>query len=269
MITLNAKQCPAIQQPASMLSIANAGSGNGNALVAKNTLADIAWRTNAANPNATMLDRLASEGGANAFALSGDFPPILSIGAGLLLNISAGEAIIGGPVQVAAGTLAVPNNTQRVWIWMSRSGTLVAVATSTTPPAGQQVLLGSVTTSSGVVTAIDTSGVLYLRGGVLWRQTADSGAPTDTPPSTVSFIARTAGGVYLWDGAGYTTLGPAYAALSTALSDAQDDLTLLKLVVKDLIRQLVNMGLDDILSGATVAAAYANDIGTISVLGDR
>jgi hypothetical protein len=41
---------------------------------------------------------------------------------------------------------------------------------------------------------------MYLRGGIGWRQTADVGPPSDTPPSTVMFFSQTATGTYLWDG---------------------------------------------------------------------
>ena len=114
----------------------------------------------------------------------------LSIGAGLLLAVSAGYAMIGGPVQIpAATTLAVPDNTARVWIWLLQTGSALTYTTTTAPPAGEVCLLGSCVTAGGVVTSVDTSGVVYLRGGVGWRQTADNGAPSDTPPASVAFVA--------------------------------------------------------------------------------
>jgi spore maturation protein SpmA len=48
---------------------------------------------------------------------------------------------------------------------------------------------------------------MYRYGGVLWRQTADAGMPTDTPPAGIIFYNLTAGGLYLWDGTAYRAIG--------------------------------------------------------------
>lgn len=145
---------------------------------------------------------------------------VLGVGSGLLLAVGAGYAMIGGPVEIAtATTLAVPNNTSRVWIWYRQTGPVLACTTTTTPPAGECCLLGSCVTSGGAITSVDTSGVMYLRGGIGWRESADQGAPTDTPPSNIQFFAKTGGGTYFWTGTAYTAIGTAVAATIITASD--------------------------------------------------
>ncbi|MBA3768701.1 MAG: hypothetical protein H0W99_17325 [Acidobacteria bacterium] len=125
----------------------------------------------------------------------------------MTLNIAAGQAMIDGVVEIsAATTLAVPDNhpsaTDRIWLWLTRAGA-ISYTLNTTPPATNCVCLGSCTTSGGVITAVDQSGVLYLKGGALWRETSDKGAPTDSPSASLTFLAKTWGGIYAWNGAAY------------------------------------------------------------------
>lgn len=145
---------------------------------------------------------------------------ILGVGSGLLLAVGAGYAMIGGPVEIPSGTTqAVPNNTSRIWIWLKQTGPALTYTTDTTPPAGEVCLLGSCVTSGGAITSVDTSGVMYLRGGIGWRESADQGAPTDTPPSNIQFFAKTGGGTYFWTGTAYTAIGTSLAATITVASD--------------------------------------------------
>lgn len=203
-----AEDVPAIQQPP-LVSIADASSGSGTAAVAKNIASgDVNWRTASANPNAAILDRIAALGGCNAHAVNASFPPLLSAGTGLHVDVAAGEVLIGGPVQIAAQSVVVPDDTATVWIWAKQDRTVIPVATSTTPPAGECCLLGSVTTASGFVTAVDASGVVYLMGGQLVRQTADAGAPADAPPSTVLLWTKTASGLHQWQGDAHNLIVP-------------------------------------------------------------
>lgn len=206
--TLLAANCPAIQVPAAMLSLALAYSTpGGNAPTARTFSAgDTTTVGPKLNANASRLD-LAGRYGGGAYAVAWGLA--LSVpGSGLALPVAAGHALVDGPVEIAsATTVTVPNGSPRVWIWLTQAGALTAVNNSLTPPAGAVCLLGSCVTSGGNVTSVDTSGVLYMRGGVPWRQTADTGAPGDTPPAGMVFVARTLGGLYLWDGQAYSAIG--------------------------------------------------------------
>lgn len=131
----------------------------------------------------------------------------ISIGSALLLNVSAGQAFIDSVVEIPANTtIAVPDSTARVYIWLKQDGSLTYVANSITPPTGGKVFLGSCVTSGGVVTSVDTSGVLTSQGAIAIRTTADATVPTDTPPSTLTFLTKTTLGTYMWNGSAYTLL---------------------------------------------------------------
>jgi hypothetical protein len=207
---LLASQCPAPVVEASYPLLATAENTTGaGVLVAKTLAAGATTLSSKWNRNADNLDLLATFGGGGFAIITG---LTLSAGSGLTLNIAAGLAAIGGLVEKIASTLAVADNhpgttdpTDRVWIWLSQAGAISSTL-NTTPPATRCVLLGSCTTSGGVITAVDSSGVLYLKGGSLWRETADKGAPTDSPSATLSFFAKTWGGVFEWTGTAYKAL---------------------------------------------------------------
>ncbi len=152
------------------------------------------------------LNRLLAElayaqvGGGNGFGIMDGLA--LSVSSGLTLAIASGHASIFGTVEYAGGTTVLPNNTSRCWIWLLQNGT-ITVLTSTTTPGSAAVLLGSCITSAGVISDLDTSGVPYIRGGNVWRETADADAPSDTPSTSHFFITKTAGGIYTWDGSVY------------------------------------------------------------------
>lgn len=205
--TLLAVNCPAIQTPAAMLSLATAYSNpSGNAPTASTfAYGDTIYMRPKLNVNASRLD-LAGRYGGGAYAVA--YGLALSVpGSGLALPVSAGHALIDGIVEVAANTThTVPNGSPRCWIWLKQDASITHVNNSLTPPAGAVCLLGSCVTTGGNITSVDTSGVLYMRGGVPWRQSADGGVPTDTPPNTFAFIHRSAGGLYIWDGLSYIDL---------------------------------------------------------------
>ena len=175
--------------------------------------------------NAARVDLLASIGGAGNYAVAKGLT--LSSGAGLVVNVAAGIALMDGPVELSAPTaLAVPDNTARVFIWLLRSPanvqpTLAYTTTAAALPASPAVLLGAVTTSGGALTALDTSGVMRIKGGQAVRATADAGAPTDTPPADACFLALTAFGAFLWTGTAYVYLPPASQVETTITLPAQ------------------------------------------------
>lgn len=146
----------------------------------------------------------------------------LTINSGLVINVAAGQAGIYGVAEVAAQTVTLPDNTARVFVWLKSDydattggANSIALTTSTTPPSttgasGQCVLLGSFSTSAGVSTGPDTSGVVYLsKCGLPYRETADAEMPGDTPTAGFQFITRCKGGTFLWDGTGYLKLANA------------------------------------------------------------
>jgi len=132
----------------------------------------------------------------------------LSTAGSLSLPISAGQAVIDGIVELSADTvLVVSASMARIHIWLKRDKTLTSVNNSLTPPVGACVYLGSCVTSGSAVTAVDTSGVMYYKGGMAWRQTADVAAPLDSPPSDICFFTKTLGGTYFWNGSAYSMVG--------------------------------------------------------------
>ena len=167
-------------------------------------------------------DEIMGRSGAGWYAVTDGLT--LTAGTGLLPSVAAGHAMIDAPVELKqATTVGVPDNTAHTWIWLLRTGLLYASVTTALPPS-PGVLLGSVTTSGGAVTAVDTSGVLAMAGGMAQRQTADAGAPTDTPPAGTQFVAITAGGTYFWNGAAYVSF-PAIASIRTKITLAAKSLT--------------------------------------------
>jgi len=203
--TLRADQCPPVptpgQYPSASLTLSNGPVCAEGIIFGLGGLAYPALLTR----GAARLD-LTARLGAGVWAVGDGL--VLSPGAGLLVSVAPGHAIIDGVVELAAGqSLVVPDNTASVWVWLLRGvpggPPSLLVSRTLTLPASPCVLLGSVTTSAGAVTAVDGSGVLRLVGVGAFRQTADAGAPLDAPPATTSFTALTAGGVYDWTGAAY------------------------------------------------------------------
>jgi hypothetical protein len=227
-ITLLASACPPVPTPAGFssnsISISSASSARTSFVSEGLGPSEPSPWTAKLRRDAARADLLARSG-AGWYAVADGLA--LTAGTGLLPAISAGHAIIDGPVEYAGGTVAVPDNSVRVWIWLLRTGLLFA-ATALALPGGPAVLIGSVTTVAGVVTAVDTSGVMQLLGGNAWRVTADTGKPADTPPATTSFYAQTAGGLWIWNGATYLPVkvpalvndGNSGAALTVDLSAA-------------------------------------------------
>src|ERR1041385_4176366 len=114
-----------------------------NALVAPDIPATTTFLKQA-NQVGTITDQIARSG-AGLIGIPDTAQKIaLGVGSALLLAVGAGIAMIGGPVQIApAPTLAVPDNTSRVWIWYRQTGPTLAYTTTTTTPAGECCLLGS------------------------------------------------------------------------------------------------------------------------------
>jgi hypothetical protein len=206
-IVLLAAACPAVQQPIGFLSILASKTGTFNAPVSE-ILKDAFFTDKVLSPHATRLDLLARGGGANACAIvagssDGTELTLVAPGTGLTLTVKRGQANIGGIVELPADATVSIADGVRSWIWLQQTGALLAVSGSTTAPTTLSVLLGSVVASGGNITGVDTSGVVYQRGGTLIRYSADPGVPLDTPPSNVQFRHLTPFGGFVWDGAAY------------------------------------------------------------------
>lgn len=251
---LLATQCPAVQVFSG--SIYRNTAMDTTALVAPNVPGTSTFRQQV-NQLGAVSDQGDRAGAGIIGVPDGPQKIVISTGSGLLLAVSAGYAMIGGPCQIAtATTLAVPDNTGRVWIWFKQTGPTLTYTTSTTPPAGEVCLLGSCVTSGGLITSCDTSGVMYLRGGLPVRETADAGAPGDTPPSNVQFFAKTLGGFYFWTGSAYIALGVSIAAVidstTTLFSQIDDD----ERLFRQLLFSMVALLGEDVLTTGELRSSY-------------
>jgi hypothetical protein len=175
-------------------------------------------------------------GGAYAVAIGLDLilPP-----SGLTLEVSPGQAMIDGPVTKTAATnrtLAISDNVNRALVWLTQAGTLVAMNNDLTRPTARCVFLGSVRSAGGNLVDVDYSGRGILRGGVLWRRTADVAAPGDAPSSALMLYTRTHKGLYLWDSTEHIPID------SPLISDLQSELEieqLARLSLEDRFRRLI------------------------------
>lgn len=210
---LTAVNCPAPQVNAAVISLTSAfnpsGPGTpGSPFLSSGISAAEAGLCANFNQLSAYAYLIATYGGGSFGILRG---LTMTSATGLLLTVDAGQALVGGIAELTnGGTITVPDNTPHVWIWIKAgvqastgSNLLAAVATSLTPPAGQWTLIGNVTTLGGTITAVDTSGVVYLSGGQPSRTTADMAAPTDTPNAASRIQTYTQGGLFTWAGSTY------------------------------------------------------------------
>jgi len=158
--------------------------------------------------NAVRSENIARYGG-GAYAVAAGLE--VAAGSGLSGTVTAGVAMLDGPVVVPTAPAAVTlADGARNWIWMLPTGLATGTSGSLTPPLGACCLLGSLLTAAGAVSGDpDASGRWELRCGSLYRRTGDAGAPTDNPAAwapNLLFFHQTAGGMYLWDGTAYRSL---------------------------------------------------------------
>lgn len=216
---LTAVNCPAVLEGISstLLTLANAVSGDGNAPSGRGMTRRVDWRQSVYNKNLLAAELMGRYGGGGAYFVAKGLT--LYNAGGLSLGINAGHAVMSTVIEYAGGTVAVSDTLSgtpsRIWIWLSSTGTISTVVTSLTPPAGQQVLIGSCLTSGGTIPAIDTSGVLYARGNKLVRYVADVAVPTDVPSNLVRYINRNPWTFQEWEWTGgeYITVPSAYNPL--------------------------------------------------------
>ena len=217
-VTLNASACPAIQIVSTLHTIAKANdpdpvTANGEYPLSGKWVGTTAPWANNVNASTRAAELTGSYGGGNVYGVA--FGLVLTApGSGLLLGVSAGQAMMQGPVEVPVDTtLAVANVNGRAWIWIGQNSTLHAVPNNVlTPPDSSQdyCLLGSVVVAGGNLSVADYSGVVFCESGARVRYTADAGAPGDSPP------IRTAGGKPGAGGLQAQTVGGRYEWVTTA-----------------------------------------------------
>lgn len=223
-VTLTANLCPSPQTGVtnSLLTIAAAsGTTAGNAPGLPPTPSRADWRTNWMQGNLTALALQGRYKSGGAFAVCKGLD-LYSVN-GLLLGVHAGHAAIDTTIEIADRTIAVPDGHDgtagnRIWIWLGQGGNLSLTINTLLPPAGNNCLLGSCTTSGGVITSIDYSGVMYAGTGDQFRVTADTSAPTDTPVSLLRFTTRNPNTTqeYKWNGTSHEVIPSVANPLPTA-----------------------------------------------------
>ena len=146
----------------------------------------------------------------------------LSAGSGLVLNVAAGHVSIKGVKEYAGGTITLTASaTSRVWI--DQTGAILS-GTGTYTPSNPACYLGSVTCSGSAITAIDTSGVFKLVGGIPVRTVTDTFKVTTAPTAgSAVHITKTTNGTWFWDGTAYNLMVPAskITTLSSGSTTAQ------------------------------------------------
>lgn len=254
-VRYTAAQCPAVMAPTVAYTKAAAYAGSDTPPVAQNMSSGGGAALSAKwNENAMQLDLTGRYGG-GGYAIAKGLV-ISAPATGLNLNVAAGHALIDGVVEIAAATtLALPPNSGPVWVWLSYTGAL-SYTLNTTPPSAQCCLLGCAFTGGSTIFYVDFSGVVYLRGGTLWRETADAGEPDDTPSSALQFYTRTAGGLYYWDGTAYTQMGPDITSLSDTVDEQEDRIFTLEQQVAAIAQYLVGEGLDGVLEDPYVQLLF-------------
>jgi len=206
-ITLNANQVPAPTVSTNTVMFADTPVA-----AAKFSAGETTTVVTKLNKNAVIADAAYRYGsGSNAVCRGLS----LSATTGLNVLVAAGHAIAGGLVELTAAATVAVGASVRTWIWLQSTGT-IATSTTLLAPNQNSVLLGSVVTDASSVVSTDTSGVCYIRNGIMVRCTNDATAPTDTPPSSAMFITICPAGSFLWNGTRYVCMLPASAVNSTA-----------------------------------------------------
>lgn len=214
-VTLNAVDCPLPPLPISVVFAEDSRSVSGVPPMSDNlTQAMLGGGAVAAlNYNAAVNDILAKYGSGTYAVIRGYDP---SAGTGLNVEISAGHACITGLRESKATIVkSVDPSIARIQLWLNTDGTITTVNNSLTPPAGEVTNLGSCVTDGSGVTSVDTSGVMFYRQGRIFRQTADTGVPGDSPGTERRFWHRTASATYYWDGLSYLLMAGTTARRGT------------------------------------------------------
>lgn len=150
---------------------------------------------------------------------------------GLTLNVTAGQAMMLGLVEVSAQSVVLSaGTTNRVWLLPNGS---IAAGGSTYVPDPAGLFLGIVTTGSSTITGIDRGSVFFMSGGLPIRFSGDTFKPSDAPTAKCVHLVRTSSATWLWDGERYVYTVD--ASKITALSGSA--------TLADVIQRLKDLGL--------------------------
>lgn len=169
------------------------------------------------NENAVRQDLQARYGGG---AMGVCLGLVLSAGTGLQGLVSAGHANIDGLVEVRTQAQVVLSASSTNCVWLRSDGAF-EVRTDLAAPSLPAVLVGIAFTDGSGVTAVDESGVVYLRAGVPERSTADIGKPSATASSAWRGWTKTLSGRWWWDGSAYQRVGGDVPFLKDVLASGE------------------------------------------------
>lgn len=241
MVARVASLCPAVRLSAEtdILDIDEAAElPAGNAPVSQGIIdAELPWafRTRLM---ASRQDMAVRYGGGGAYAIARGLA-LVSV-SNLTGAISKGHALIDGVVNVGEDISITLTDGAQNYVWLLRDGTKQIVLNSLAPPVQAACYLGCLVCDGGQITLLDVSGVVYVRGGVLRRVTADAGMPDDSPPANVQFLAVTQGGRYWWDGEAYAALSESTASLCSAMECAEERIDTLETLMDWLLINLAD-----------------------------
>ncbi len=155
----------------------------------------------ALNQNSARVELLARYGCGGYGVMTGlDFVSA----SGLSATIGPGVALMDGPVELSTPkSITLPDHQAAIWVWLTAGGALTYALDLLKPVTGVAIPLCCLSSSAGVVGGADVSGVIRTINGQLWRQTGDTGAPSDVPDAGMRLWTRTAAGIYFWDGASF------------------------------------------------------------------
>lgn len=215
-VTLTSTACPAVVVPASPVYLGDTGTNPPTAQSFSAGL-DASGTSSKLNYN-SKIDNMGSRYGSGGYGIGSGFA--LSASTGLTVAVANGQAVIDGVAEAYSHADVVVTASGTNWLWIKTDGSIVVQFNTTAKPSGNCVLLGAAITDGSSVTSIDTSGVVYFKGGDMWRQTADAGMPADTPDSSLWFYTKTTVGLWLWDGSAYRRIDPRARASVVFGSDA-------------------------------------------------
>lgn len=169
------------------------------------------------NENAVRQD-LQARYGAGAMGVCSGL--VVSAGTGLQGLISAGHANIDGLVEIRTQAQVVLSASSTNCVWLRSDGAF-EVRTDLTAPTLPAVLVGIAITDGSGVTAVDESGVVYIRAGIPERSTADTGKPSSTPPAAWRGWTKTLSADWWWDGSAYQRIGGDMPFLKDVLASGE------------------------------------------------
>jgi hypothetical protein len=163
------------------------------------------------NQTLVMIEEIAGIGAgawAVASGIGGELR--LSLGTGLNISVGTGVAMLDGPV-IPQDDHANGVDDIYCYVWAMQGGFFDVVTSADpdvppAPPSDIGTYIGRARIQGGDVTEVDHSGVLMIKGGLLWRKVGDAGAPTDTPPASLIILTVTQGGTWLWTGTQYVNI---------------------------------------------------------------